>query len=67
MAAIYNTLTGNTITEGLQGCTVCDEAFRMAKRMADERGEAVHLSDDDGEWIVHPADAAGERKVEELA
>lgn len=54
MASI-NTMDGNSLTQGLQGCDVCDEAIRMAQRMADERGDDVHLVDDDGEWIVHPS------------
>ena len=53
MAAIY-TMDGNTLTAGLQGCTVSDEAIDTARRMAAERGEDVLLSDDDGDWIVHP-------------
>ncbi len=51
MAAIYS-MDGNTITEGLQGCDICDEAIDMAMRMAKEFGEPVLLDDDDGEWIV---------------
>lgn len=54
MAAIYD-LDGNTITEGLQGCDTCDEALQAARRLADDRGEAVELYDDDGRWLVHPA------------
>lgn len=55
MAAIYDYETGDEITVGLQGCDVCDEAIQAAQRIADDRGEDVHLVDDDGEWIVHPA------------
>jgi len=54
MAALYDYETGEEITAGLQGCNVCDEAIQIAQRAADERGENVHLSDDDGEWLVHP-------------
>lgn len=54
MAAIYDATTGETITEGLQGCSRCDEALQTARRLAQERDEPVHLDDDDGEWLVHP-------------
>lgn len=54
MAAIYDMDTGDTITDGLQGCNTCDEALDMARRIAAERGESVHLVDDDGEWSVAP-------------
>lgn len=54
MAEIYDTVTGNEITVGLQGCNICDEAIRAAQRIADERGHDVLLVDDDGEWYVHP-------------
>lgn len=54
MAAIY-TMDGNELSAGLQGCRVCDEAIQAAERTADKRREDVHLVDDDGEWIVHPA------------
>lgn len=60
MANIY-TMDGNTVTEGLQGCNVCDEAIQCAQRAADRLGTDVHLVDDDGEWIVHPAAADGTR------
>lgn len=53
-AAIYDAETGDTITEGLQGCHVCDEAIQTARRIAAERDEPVHLTDDDGEWLVKP-------------
>ena len=62
MAAIYDYETGDEITAGLQGCQVCDEAIQLAERAADERGEDVHLSDDDGEWLVHPR-INGEREA----
>ena len=54
MAAIYDMTTGDTITDGLQGCSKCDEAIQAAGRIADRRGEDVLLADDDGDWIVHP-------------
>ncbi len=53
MAAIY-TLDSETITEGLQGCSVCDEALQIARRIAAERAETVVLDDDDGLWLVAP-------------
>jgi len=53
MAGVY-TRYGVTIAEGLQGCHICDEAIQIAISAARERGVAVELLDDDGEWIVHP-------------
>jgi hypothetical protein len=55
MAAIYSVLDGSAITEGLQGCSRSDEALRIARRLARERDEAVHLEDDDGDWMVLPS------------
>jgi len=52
MAEIYD-MSGNEITVGLQGCSVCDEAIIAARNIAGDRNEDVHLVDD-GEWIVHP-------------
>ena len=46
--------TGRVITEGLQGCRVCDEALRAAVRIANDRGTAVLLHDDDGIWEIQP-------------
>lgn len=54
MAAIYNSITGDLITGGLQGCRTCVGALDMARKMARERNQAVHLEDDDGDWLVHP-------------
>lgn len=54
MASIYDYHNGYTITEGLQGSSVCDEAITAARRIAADREEPVLLEDDDGEWIVHP-------------
>ena len=45
---------GFTITEGLQGCTVFDEALLAARRQAAQRGQSVVLVDDDGAWRVQP-------------
>ena len=53
MAAIY-TMDGYTITAAIEGCKVSDIAIRTAERQARERGEDVHLVDDDGEWIISP-------------
>lgn len=55
MAAIYDYETGNIICDGLQGRRVCDEAIQAARSIAAERGEAVHLEDDDGDWLVTPS------------
>lgn len=45
---------GNTITGGLQGCIVCDDAVIAARSIAFRRRVCVLLVDDDGDWIVHP-------------
>ena len=45
---------GYAITDGLQGCDVCDEAVIVARRIARDRGEPVMLHDDDGDWFVLP-------------
>jgi hypothetical protein len=55
MASLYDLNSGHTITEGLQGCNVCDEALNIAKRTAAETRRSVLLEDDDGEWIVGPS------------
>lgn len=52
-ATIYTTDFA-TLTEGLQPCTVCDEAIQTARRIAADRQEDVLLSDADGLWRVHP-------------
>lgn len=57
MAAIYTT-SGDIITDGLQGCNLCDEAINTAISIAKERGTDVELVDDDGRWLVHPVGAA---------
>jgi hypothetical protein len=62
MAAIYDYETAYTLSDGLQGCNVCDEAIRAAQWTADDRGEDVVLEDDDGVWLVHPADGDGTRE-----
>lgn len=59
MANIYN-MNGEYLSEGLQGCRVCDEAFQAAKQIAEERDEDVMLEDDDGNWIVSPDGSAEE-------
>lgn len=63
MAAIYDVETGNEITAGLLGCDVCDEALQAAQRAADARGVDVELVDDDGRWLVHPAQEDGSREA----
>ncbi len=67
MSSIYDYEDGTAITEGLQGSRVCDEAINMARRIASERGEPVHLSDDDGEWIISPDGSRAECSAEERA
>ena len=54
MAAIYDSAHFELITDGLQGCVTCDEAIKTAERIADRFGRDVILSDDDGDWLVHP-------------
>lgn len=54
MAAIYNYQTADTLTSGLQGCKVSDEARQAARRMAADRNETVVLEDDDGNWAISP-------------
>lgn len=60
MARIYSH-DGYIAADGLQGCTVCDEALIAARRLADEWDEPVELEDDDGAWYVFPRDATGVR------
>lgn len=52
MATIYDAETANTITDGLQGSSVCDEAILAAKRIAANLDKDVILDDDDGYWLV---------------
>lgn len=66
MAAVYRLSNGNPLTDGLQGCRICDEAMQAAKYWADELGEDVQLADDDGEWIVHPAIAGVRDPADEI-
>jgi len=54
MAELYDLQTGYTITEGLQGSSVCDEAIIIARSEARQRGRIVLLDDDDGQWLVGP-------------
>lgn len=62
MAGVY-TLNGNELTVGLQGCEVCDEAIQTAQSIADDLRQDVHLTDDDGDWLVHPRSADGTREA----
>jgi hypothetical protein len=50
-ASIY-TLDGVEVAVGLNTCAVSDEAYDMANRDADERGEPVELHNADGVWLV---------------
>jgi len=54
MAEIYDQETGDMLTCGLQGSDICDEAIHAAQNIASDRGEAVLLVDDGGEWVVCP-------------
>jgi len=45
---------GTMLTDGLQGSDTCDEAIKAAQQLAAQRGKAVYLSDDDGDWTVLP-------------
>jgi len=54
MAAIYDMDNGMQLTDGLQGCTVSDEAIQTAQRIAVDLDEPVLLEDDDGMWEVNP-------------
>jgi hypothetical protein len=54
MASVYDLATGHTITEGLQGCRVCDQAIQVAADLAKIHNKTVILDDDDGEWLVGP-------------
>lgn len=62
MASILDPRDGSQICVGLQGCNVCDAAIQAAQQRADRLSRDVHLLDDDGEWIVHPAGDEGERQ-----
>jgi len=53
MANIYDA-AGYSITEGLQGCTVCDEALQIARDIAADRRQPVFLEDDNGDWLIFP-------------
>jgi hypothetical protein len=55
MAALYDLNSGHTITEGVQGSSVCNDALNMAKAIAKERRRTVILDDDDGEWLIGPS------------
>ena len=57
MATIYDQ-DGFTLTQGLQGSIVCDEAIQTARRIATKRGETVYLHDDGTQWRVEPDGAA---------
>jgi len=52
-ASIY-TLDGVEVAIGLNTCKVSDEAYDMANRDAEERGEPVELHDADGVWLISP-------------
>ena len=54
MASLFDLLSGHTITEGLQGSDICNDALRTARAIAKETKRSVLLDDDDCEWIVGP-------------
>ena len=54
MADIYDYETGDVITQGIQGSTICNAAIHWARNIAADRGEPVVLDDDDGSWLVQP-------------
>jgi len=54
MASLFDLRSGHTITEGLQGSSVCNDALRIARARAKESKRSVLLEDDDGDWIVGP-------------
>jgi len=53
MAEIY-AMSGDVITQGLQGSLACNEALLAAKAWARDRGETVRLEDDGDLIDVHP-------------
>ena len=59
MASIYNK-NGEYLTQGLQGSKVCDEAIKVAKRMAKNRNEEVYLEDDGWIYAILPDGSFGE-------
>lgn len=54
MADLYTYDTGEVISQGLQGCCMCDQAMRAARETARVLNEPVVLDDDDGTWLVNP-------------
>lgn len=50
-ASIY-THGGELVTEGLNTCESSDQAIKVARAIAEERGESVILEDSDGLWCV---------------
>jgi hypothetical protein len=62
--ATIETTDGNELAAGLVGCDNDygrGDALRAAERHADNIGADVVLHDDDGSWLVHPADSDGSR------
>lgn len=57
MSTIYDLATGETLTEGVQSQTMCDETIRTARNLAAERGRSVIVEDYDARecYRVTPA------------
>jgi hypothetical protein len=64
-ATLYDQ-NGNTLTEGLQPASICDQAIIVARETAARRNEDVILHDDDGYWIVSPDGSATEKTAKQL-
>jgi hypothetical protein len=64
-ATIYD-INGGTLTQGLQGSSVCNQAIIVARETAEQRNEDVILHDDDGFWLVSPDGTATEKTAKEI-
>lgn len=65
MATIYDYQTATTISDGLRGRAVCDEAMQCARELACDRQQPVVLEDDGDFFVVSPDGAVrqmGERE-----
>jgi len=62
MATIYDAETAYTLSDGLQGSDVCDEAVLMAKQIAREDNRDVILEDENKLWFI----SAGTGKIREI-
>ena len=50
MASIYDSTDGTEIASGMTD----EQALERARELAADHGEAIHLSDSEGEYLVHP-------------